>query len=175
MMQQVSELVKDGLYFAMGQHGGFAAHRRCEVAADQAQVWSEPVWRGPARDEAVHPGAAPLVFARIPVGVEPPQEFAVLIANVVVEHLRIPDRHAGLFRHLNTVEAVHQVEEAGHHALGGEVGTQRLLIEIIERRPLFFGIIGDVPRLQFRRSGAFNLPVTFDESRGVMVVFATAT
>jgi hypothetical protein len=31
------------------------------------------------------------------------------------------------------------------------------------------------PALPLTRSGAFNLPMTFDESRGVMVLFATAT
>ena len=31
------------------------------------------------------------------------------------------------------------------------------------------------PALPLTRSGGFNLPMTFDESRGVMVLFATAT
>ena len=38
MMQQVAELVEDGLHFAMRQQRGLAAHRRRQVAADQAQV-----------------------------------------------------------------------------------------------------------------------------------------
>ena len=31
------------------------------------------------------------------------------------------------------------------------------------------------PSLPLTRSGGFNLPMTFDEARGVMVLFATAT
>jgi hypothetical protein len=31
------------------------------------------------------------------------------------------------------------------------------------------------PALPLARSGRFNLPMTFDESRGVMVLFATAS
>ena len=68
MMQQVSEFVKDGLGFAMGQERGLPVDRRCQVAADQPQV--RTAMARIASDQRIHPGAAALVFARIPVGIE---------------------------------------------------------------------------------------------------------
>src|SRR5438105_4796730 len=104
MMQQVTELVKNGFYFAMRQHGGLIAQRRGEVAADQTQVREEGAGVQSARDETIHPCAAALVFAGMPVGVETSQECVVLIANVVIMHLRIPGRHASFFHYPNAVE-----------------------------------------------------------------------
>ncbi len=43
MMQQMAELVEDGLHFAMRQQRRLAAHGRRQVAADQAQVRLEAV------------------------------------------------------------------------------------------------------------------------------------
>ena len=45
VVQQVAELVEDGLHFAMREQRGLAAHRRREVAADQSQVRAEAVGR----------------------------------------------------------------------------------------------------------------------------------
>ena len=63
VVQQVAELVEDGLHFAMRQQRGLAAHRRRQVAADQAQVRAEAVRRRTAGDQAsIH--APPRLFSR---------------------------------------------------------------------------------------------------------------
>ena len=45
VVQQVAELVEDGLHFAVRQQRRLAAHRRREVAADQSQVRTEAIGR----------------------------------------------------------------------------------------------------------------------------------
>ncbi len=117
---------------------------------------SKRVGRGAAGDERIHPGAAALVFARKPVGVEAAQERAVLVVDVVVAHVRIPDGHAGFLGDADAVEPLDQVEHSGHHALQREVGAQRLLVEIVERGALLFGVVGDVPGLEIGGAGAFQ-------------------
>ena len=72
VVQQVAEFVEDGLHFAMRQQRGLAADGRRQVAADQAQV--RLASGRIAGDQRVHPGAAALVFARKPVGVEASRE-----------------------------------------------------------------------------------------------------
>ena len=98
-MQQVAEFVENGLHFAVSQQGRPAAGGRRQIAADQAQVRAEAAGGRTAGDQRVHPGAAALVFARIPVGVKAAQERPGFVVDVVVARLRIPNRNAGLFRH----------------------------------------------------------------------------
>ncbi len=94
MMQQVAELVKDGLHFAMRQQRGLAVHGRRQIAADQAQM--RLALGRVAGDQRVHPGAAALVFARKPVGVEGAEIGCRAVAAIVVHrvgaHVRIPRR-----------------------------------------------------------------------------------
>jgi hypothetical protein len=131
---------------------------------------SKPL-RGTAGDQRVHPRAAALVFARIPVGVEPADEFAVLVVNVVVADLRVPVGDALLFGHADAVEAVNQVEHPGHHLFQREVGPQRLLVEIVESGALFFRVVSHVPRLEFRRARALDGP---PELQQLAIFFAEA-
>ena len=77
MMQQMPELVEDGLHFAMRQQRGFVADRRSQIAADAARMRLETAGSINAGDEAFHPGAVALRFARIPVGVERAHQRAV--------------------------------------------------------------------------------------------------
>ena len=73
-MQQVAELVEDRLHFAMRQQRRLVSDRRREIAADQAQVRLEAVGVGPPVMKRIHPGAAALVLARIPVGIKAAQQ-----------------------------------------------------------------------------------------------------
>src|SRR5258705_4168151 len=101
----------------MREQGGLASHRRREVTADQSEVGTEAIGRGAAGDQAVHPGTAALVFARMPVGVEGAQEDAFLVAHIVVVHAGIPGGHSHLLFHADSVEAVDEVSEARYPAL----------------------------------------------------------
>src|SRR5207249_6594161 len=67
VMQQVTELVKNGLDLTVGQHRGLAAYRWRQISADQAEMRLQA---GQARQESVHPRATPLVLARVEVGVK---------------------------------------------------------------------------------------------------------
>ena len=156
VMQQMAKLVKDGFHFAVGQQGRPAADRRSQISADQAQVRTEAVWRRPACNERVHPGPAPLVVAGIPVGVKPTQQSTIRIEDVVVTHLGIPSGHAGLLGDAYIVDKVGQLEQTGHHPLQRKIRAERFFIERVERRPLLFGVIGDIPGSQFRSSRSFE-------------------
>ena len=69
VMQQMAEFVEDRFHFAMSQQRGLVADRRREVAANTADVRLERR-RLDTGDEAFHPGAIALGFAREPIGVE---------------------------------------------------------------------------------------------------------
>src|SRR4051794_22506153 len=112
--------------------------------------------RGTASDQRVHPGAAALVLARVPVRVEAAEKYAALVVHVVVPHLRVPDRNAGLPGDTNSVQTVHQIEQAGHYVLEREIGPQRFFVEGVERRTLLLGVIRDVPGSDFRSLAALN-------------------
>src|SRR5450432_763041 len=100
MMQQVAELVEDRLHLAMRQQGWFVAHRRRQISADQAQVRLDV---RQAREKGVHPGAAALIFTRIKIGVEGPNDRSPrFVANRVIAYLWIPDRHTGFGRNHNS-------------------------------------------------------------------------
>ena len=70
MMQQVSELVEDGLHFAMGQQRRLAVRPAASDCRRSGPDAAESVWRRPPVIKRIHPGAAALVLARKPVGVE---------------------------------------------------------------------------------------------------------
>ena len=65
-VEQVAELVENRLHLAVGEQRGLAIHRRAHVADDQAEVRLAER----AGVQRVHPRAAALGFARVPVGVE---------------------------------------------------------------------------------------------------------
>ena len=158
VVQQVAELVKDRLDFAVGEQCRAAAGRRVDVAAHQPEMRLEALGRRTAGDQRPHPGAAALVLPRIPVGVEAAQQRAALVADGVVFHRRIPNRRARLFDYADAEQPLDQIEQARDRALQREVRAQHLLVELVERRPLLLGVIGDVPRLQLGCAGAFQAP-----------------
>ena len=136
-MEQMAELVENGLHFAMRQERRPGAEGRCQVAADQAQVRLErarlqAVGHGAAGDQGIHPGTAALVFARVPVGIKAAQESAVPIMDIVVADLRVPYRHAGPFGYPDAVQPVDQVEKSGQDAVEREVRAERLLVKVVQ-------------------------------------------
>src|SRR5580692_9781223 len=96
-MQQMAELVENRLHIAMREQRRLTAQRFAEVAADEAQVRLKAAVRRAAGDQRIHPGAAALVFARIPVGVESADESTVLVVDVVIGNLLVPSGHALFF------------------------------------------------------------------------------
>src|SRR5664279_6342643 len=83
-------------------------------------MWVEAIGGGTAGDQTVHPRAAALVFARVPVGIEAAQKGSFLVADIVIVHIGVPGGDAGFLFHPDAVEALHQFEESAHHALHGE-------------------------------------------------------
>ena len=113
---------------------------------------SQPRGALDAGDQRVHPGAAALVLARIPVGIETSQQRAVLVVDRVVLRPRIPDRRARLLGHAHAEQAPGDLEHAVDHALQREVRPQRLLVEVVQRLALLLGVVGHVPGLEFARA-----------------------
>src|SRR5690348_17338771 len=120
----MAEFVKDGFHFTMGQQRGFASAGWRQPAAEETKLWTESAGRGPPGDQGMHTGAATFVFAGKPIGVEPSQKGAVLVVDVVITHLRIPDRDAGLFRHTNAIKPVDERIQSGNDAIEREVGAK---------------------------------------------------
>ena len=105
MVQQMAELVKNGLHLTMRQQGWTILAGRREVAADQAQMRILPSRCLPAMrlagDQSVHPSAAAFVLARKPVRVKCAHQLVAarpaLVVDFVILHVRIPARHAASF------------------------------------------------------------------------------
>ena len=70
MVQQMAELVKNGLDLAMGQQRWAILAGRSQVAANQAQMRILTVAARFTGDQSIHPGAAALVLARKPVRIK---------------------------------------------------------------------------------------------------------
>src|SRR5687768_582298 len=126
-MQEVAKFVEDGFNLAMGEERRLASDRRGKVAADQSEVRAKLIGGGAAGDQGIHPGAAALILAGIPVGVEAPEEHTVFVADVVIAHLRIPYRNVPFLGDVNSVQAVYETEQTLSHFFQWEVGTERLL------------------------------------------------
>ena len=166
-MQQVSELVEDGLHVTMRQQRRAAIHGRREIAAHQSEVRLGAIFFGKPSDEGVHPRAAALSFAWIPIGIERPEQRSIRVVNSVHLHVRVPHGRAPLLRHANSVKALDGFKHALHHALQREVGAQGFLIEIVERGALFLGVIGNIPGCKFAGGVSFDAPA----ERGQLFVF----
>src|ERR1035438_5356273 len=153
MMQQMPELVENGLHLTMREQRWTIAHRRSKVTANESSMRLEAIAERDAGDEGVHPRTTPLVFPWEPVCVKCPDQRVVrrtaLIVNLIVLDLGVPHWNSWLLHHANTVQPLHDLEHSLHHALERKKRPQRFFIEIIERGPLFFRIVSDVPRIEF--------------------------
>src|ERR1700681_675058 len=95
---------------------------------------------GVASEEGVHPGAAALVLARVPVRVKRAEVGARgHILDGVTADLRIPDGNTGLFFYANAEDTAEDFKHTGDDVIERKVGAQRLFVEVIERGTLFFG------------------------------------
>src|SRR4051794_20257362 len=91
----MSELVEDRFHLAMSQQRRLLAYGWRQIAANQAQVRLVRIDRRYARNKRVHPRAAALVLARIPVRVERADPLARLVLDDVILHRLVPRRNAG--------------------------------------------------------------------------------
>ena len=155
MVQQVSELVEDGLDLAMGQQRGLAAGGRGQIAAVQPQVGSEALGSGAAGDQRVHPGAVALVLAREVVGVVGPEVGSVGVLQPVGVDTFVPNGHSGRRSDADPEELVRHFKESLQNALVREIWPQVLLVERVSRLAQLLGLVGHVPGLQFA-SGEFG-------------------
>jgi hypothetical protein len=120
-----------------------------KFAPDHADVGLEPApVRGPAGDQRVHPGAGALRGAGEEVGVEGPEVGAVLVVQVVGAHVGVPGGGVPGLLHPDAEEAFHQPEQPVQHGAQGEVGPERLVVEIEPGRPHALGDVAEVPRTQ---------------------------
>ena len=147
MVEEMAERMEDGFGFAMGEEGGASAEGQSESAAHEAEMGRPNAREEMAGVEGVHPGATALGIAREPVGVEAAEDRGVLVANLVVLDVGMPDGHGRAFDDADGEEALDEVEHAAEDGLDGEVGAQILLLEGVESGALFFGPVGDVPGL----------------------------
>jgi len=164
VVEQVAELVEDGLDLAVREQGGLALHRRGHVAAHQADVRLA----GPAGDrrqagaQRVHPRAAALRLARVPVGEEAAAQAAVPVEHLEVPHLGVPrlggPRRGGAARleeaggpafDADAEEALAEPEHAVDHAVHREVRPQHLVVEVELGLAPAFGPEGGVPRFEW--------------------------
>src|SRR5579863_8934076 len=119
MMQQMPELVKNGLDLAMREQGWAVAARRSKVSADEAGMGFQTIAECDAGDESIHPGSASLVFAREPIRIKGSDQGVVrrtaLVVNLVVLYLRLPHGNSGLLDHANPVEPLNDLEHPAHN------------------------------------------------------------
>src|SRR5260370_691293 len=97
------------------------------------------------------------LFTRIPIRVKSSQQTgffrAALVPDLIVFDVRVPYRDVALLNDTNAIQPVHDFEHSTHYALEWKIWTERLFIEVIQRGPLLFGVISDIPRLQLAFSG----------------------
>ena len=98
-------------------------------------------------DRVVHPRAALLAFARMQVEVELADQRAVAVADVEEAHVRMPG-HRRRLADGDAEDRLDQLEQAGEHALLGEVLLHFLLGERIALLAQLLRREREVPRLR---------------------------
>src|SRR5262249_37653927 len=145
-----AELVEQRLYFAVREQRRLAPARRREIRGEHGDVPDARFAELDVRDEAVHPRAVALVFAREDVHVEERRYFAAGLADRIGAHVRVPHRRIAARLDVNAIEALGDGERALEDALEREIRPERLFVEIVSRAAKLFGVIADVPRLERR-------------------------
>ena len=151
VVQQVAELVENGLNLPVREQRRPALPWRSEVAADVAEVGRPGAVRPrTARHQVAHPGAATLRFARMPVGVKRAEPPAAGVVQVVILNLGVPGLE-GSGRALGDPQAEdlsHQLEQTRDDAPHREIRPQHLLVEIIPQPPQALRPVSDFPGLE---------------------------
>src|SRR5450432_1305511 len=130
-MQQMPELMENGLDIPMREQGGLVADGRRHVPANAPGVGFEMAGRIDARQKGVHPRPAPFVFAGVPIGIKAAQKLAVFVADLVVLNVRMPHRSPELLYNFDAVEPLDDLEHARDYTLRGEIGAELFFIEIV--------------------------------------------
>src|SRR5689334_6802362 len=94
-------------HFVMGEQRRAIAHGRREVADEISHGYLQLASVSPAAQTLVHPCAATFVRPRIEIDVESPAHVAVLIANFVNAHVRMPGLNPFDLADRNAVEAAY--------------------------------------------------------------------
>ena len=186
LVQQVAELMENGADLVVREQRWAIADGRGHVAADEAEMEAAIVFatRRDAHFEVVHPSAAALRIARMPVGVEGADVDVFFVAHFVEFHLRMPDldgaglaglhadgrRGVGLagldVNRLTRGDAevkdtLGEGEHASENLIEREVGTELFLIEVELGLPLLFGPIRDLPGLEEVRGFVLSIGAEF--------------
>src|SRR5262245_35500553 len=109
MMQEVSKLVEHRLDLHVREQSRLAAARRCEVAANEAEVHTRSPWLFDARNERVHPSTVTFALAREQVRVERSEQLAALVDDVVCLHVGVPAPERPIGPHLDTVQPMRRL------------------------------------------------------------------
>src|SRR5260370_35476729 len=152
------EFVEYRLHFPVREQRWTAFYGRCKVAAKETGMRLQAVSVRNSSDESIHPRAAPLAFSRIPVGIERADQAVILrpilIVDLVILNLGMPHRHSRFLHYANAVEPLHDLEHPLDNAAQREVRPNGFFIEIVDLGATFFGVIGDIARLEFGLVGA---------------------
>ena len=149
-VQRVTELVKRRRDFVEGQQRRLSCRRLRNIQivdddglrAEQARLI----------DEGVHPCAAALVLARIPVHQEQAQRRAICIRDFEHQHIGLVDRQVLAFFEVHAIQLVRGKQHAiAQHAVHFEIGTHLRFIISVTRAAHLLCIEVPVPRLQLER------------------------
>ncbi len=148
-VQGVAELVEGGLDLVDGKHRRKFLRRGDEVAdvhddgTDVHAVFHILV------PEVVHPGAAALGVAGVPVLIEDAQQGAVGIREFVGLHDGVIDLHLGSGFHVHAIDLLGGVENALGDTVGLEIGLGDGLVQVVLEGTDLLGIVEPVPRFDF--------------------------
>ncbi len=144
-MQQVAELVEEGLDLLVREEGGRVADGRADVGAEEPHV---RVLRARSVHESVHPRPTALVLARVEVDVEG-SDHVLPFVDAEAAHALVPCRR-GALPHLDAVELARHLEEAREDRVDGEVRAEELVVEVEARLAHLLGVVAEVPRAKRR-------------------------
>ena len=147
VVQAVSELMKQGRHIVMGEQRRLTVHAAGKVA-DQVRhrgLQLLGVWAQPARARVVHPGAAAFASAGAWVEVEVAKQLAGAL-DAVKAHVHMPKRRC-IWADADIKQGFYDLEQAGEHLGGSEIGLNFLLAESVAGLFEFLADIGPVPGL----------------------------
>ena len=131
-MQSVSELVKEGFYFAQCQQRRLFFCRLSQVKYD-ADVRTVVVacLVNELLVEVRHPGSALLARAWEEVCIEDSEEAAVVVKDLISFHIGMIDFNLRLKAERNPVELCCQTEDAVLDVLKFEVGAEHFAVDVV--------------------------------------------
>ena len=161
-MQRVAELVERGVHLIGGEQRRLTRRRlrNVEVVDDDRLRAEQPR----LLDEAVHPRAAALVAARVPVDQEQAVRRAVGVEHFEHAHVCLVHRQILALLEAQAVQLVRGEQHAvDQHAIHFEVRPHLRLVVGVLRLAHLLGVEVPIPRLELERRGAVRLRLRVDQ------------